>query len=179
MAVDLSSAPKAPPRNARQSRPTTNVVDSYRSPKAKDRQDAADGIFQLACFGLVMGHQYADAGAIGKYGPNIAKELATLADKNDGVAKLLDYLTEAGPYAGLITATMPLVIQLMVNHKMLKAEHVAGAGIVDPAALSAEVRADMARQTAVALRKQQEAEAELRNLAAETKSANGENPATE
>lgn len=183
MALDLSSAPVAPPRRtpgtkAAQSKPQTAQVIGYTNPKTKEREEAANGLFQLAGFGLILTKNYADAGAIGKHSPKISHELALLSEKNDGVAHILDYLTEAGPYAGLITAVMPLTLQLLVNHKILKAEGMSGAGVVSPEALSAEVRADMARQTAEAVRSQQKAENELRQLAAEA-SANGAVPQPE
>jgi hypothetical protein len=170
MALDLSSAP--PPRKtgvvkAAQGRATPAQIISYSNPKTKGREDAANGIFQLAGFGLIMTKNYADAGALGKHSPKISHELALLSEKNEGVGRVLDYMTEAGPYAGLITAVMPLVLQVMVNHNMLKAEGMPGAGVVAPAALEAQVKADMARQTAEALKAQREAEAELRTFAEE------------
>lgn len=180
MALDLSSAPTAPPRKgttarAVQSKSTPAQINSYVSPKIAAREEAANGIFQLAGFGLIMTKNYADAGALGKHSPKVSHELALLSEKNEGVGKILDYMTEAGPYAGLITALMPLVLQIMVNHNMLKAESLAGSGVVAPEALSAQVKADMARETAEALKAQRAAEAEVRMYAAEnTSTPNGE-----
>jgi hypothetical protein len=185
MALDLSEsrikAATPPPRKsaptARQTKATPAQVQSYVSPKQKDREEGANGLFQLAGFGLIVTKNYADAGAIGKHSPKISHELAVLADKNEGVAKFLDYLTEAGPYAGLITACMPLILQIMANHNMIKAEALAGSGVVAPAALEAGVKADMARQTAEALREQREAEEELKMYATptpESEAPNGE-----
>lgn len=173
MALDLTSAPKAPPRVTK-SRAVTpgGKTSNYVSPKTQEREDAANGLFQLGGFGLIVTRNYADAGALGKYGPGISHELALLSEKNEGVAKVLDYLTEAGPYAGLITAMMPLVLQIMANHNVIKPEAVAGAGVVHPDALSAQVKADMARATGEALRLQREAEQELATLADEVRKAN-------
>lgn len=158
MALDLD----APPRKA--------AARQARMPKAPSktsaREDAANGIFQLAGFGLILGRQYADAGAINMHGAPIAHELATLAESNDGIAKGLDYLLEAGPYAGLITAVMPLALQIMANHKVIRADLIAGGGVVPPEALEAEVKATMARQASEAIKRQHEAEAELRAMAA-------------
>lgn len=180
MALDLSNVATAPPRKttATARRTTTTAGPAqpqtlYASPKAKDREEAANGIFQLAGFGMIVTKNYADAGALGKYGPGIAHELAGLAEKNDGIAKILDYMGEAGPYAGLITAVMPLILQIMANHNMVKAEALAGAGVVAPAALSATVQADMARQTAEALKAQRDAEAEIRNIQADMQPKSG------
>jgi hypothetical protein len=62
---------------------------------------------------------------------------------------------------------MPLAIQIAANHGLVKAELVSGAGVVPPQALESQVKADMARQAAQALRMQQEAEQELARIAAD------------
>lgn|SRR5262252_2168927 len=163
MPVDLSNSAVAPPRSARGQTAAVKRV----SGKLAERREAVDGIFQLAGFGCIMMRQYADAGAIGMHSPPVATELVALSEKNESIARALDYLTEAGPYAGLIVAVMPLVLQIAANHGIVKAELVGGAGIVPPAALESQVKADMARQAAEALREQQRAEQELAALAAE------------
>ena len=163
MPVDLSQAVIAPPRATR----TGTSPAKRESAKLTERREAAEGIFQLAGFGCIIMRQYADAGAIGMHSGPIVNELVTLSEKNEGIAKVLDYLTEAGPYAGLIVAIMPLALQIAANHKVIKAELTAGAGVVPPEALESQVRADMARQAAEALRAQQAAEAELRELSAQ------------
>lgn len=162
MALDLSSAPTAPPRASRGKRvPSKPSTGSVSQTILEKREEGAKGIFQLAGFGLIVTKQYADAGAIAKHGANISHELAALADKNDGVAKLLDYFTEAGPYAGLVAAVMPFALQIMANHNMIRADMVSGAGVVSPDALTAQIQAEMAKERAEALKAQQEAEMEL------------------
>jgi hypothetical protein len=163
MALDLSGAAVAPPRSARGGSRGTPVKITT---KKEERREAVQGVWQLAGFGCVILRQYADAGAIGLHSEPITNELVDLADKNDRVAKALDYLTEAGPYAGLIVAVMPLALQVLTNHGLIRGELVAGGGVVPPAALESQVRADMARQATAALQAQQEAEAELARLAA-------------
>lgn len=164
MPVDLSNSVTAPPRSAKAARqtPATIKVNS----KLAARHEAATGIFQLVGFGLIVTRQYADAGAIGLHSGPITDELVKLSESNETIGKALDYLTEAGPYAGLIVAVMPLALQIMANHGLVKAELVAGGGVVPPQALESQVRADMARQAAEALRAQQTAEAELASIAA-------------
>lgn len=160
MALDLSAPP--PPRH-----PAARQARTPKAPsKTAAREEAANGIFQLVGFGLIVTRQYADAGAINMHGAPIAHELASLSEQNDGIAKGLDYLLEAGPYAGLITAVMPLALQLMANHGIVKAEMVAGGGVVPPESLTAEVKATMARQAAQAIQRQAQAEAELRDMVA-------------
>jgi hypothetical protein len=139
--------------------------------KSAAREEAANGILQLAGFACVVTRQYADAGAINMHGANIAREAALLAEQNEGIARGLDYIMEAGPYAGLIVAAMPLALQIMANHGLIRAELVAGGGVVPPAALEAQVRADMARQASEALRAQQAAEEELGLMAARMEAA--------
>lgn len=173
MALDLSSAPKSPPRSARSQ--MTSEANERRALRGKTaaREEAANGIFQLAGFGCIILRQYADAGAINMHGANISREVAILADQNEGIARGLDYIMEAGPYAGLIVATMPLVLQLAANHGLIKAELVAGGGVVPPAALESQVKADMARQASEALKAQQEAETELALLASQMTAPDG------
>jgi hypothetical protein len=135
--------------------------------KTSSREDAINGVLQLGHFGLILARQYADAGALSMHGPAISHEVAELANTNEKIAKTVDYFLEAGPYAGLVTALMPFALQIMVNHKMVKAEHVAGGGVVTPEALEAQTKAAMLRQAQEAIRAQHEAEAELRAMAAE------------
>lgn len=162
MPVDLTNAVSAPPRSARGSAAKPAVRANS---KLSARHEAATGIFQLAGFGCIILRQYSDAGAIGLHSGPIVDELVSLSDKNESIGKALDYLTEAGPYAGLIVAVMPLALQIMANHGLVKAELVAGGGVVPPQALESQVRADMARTAAQALQAQQTAEAELAALA--------------
>lgn len=168
MALDLSG-PVAPPRQTKAAQAQTRKV----SGKLAERKEAVEGFTQLIGFGCVVMRQYADAGAIGMHAPPVIDELVTLSDKNEKIGKALDYLTETGPYAGLIIAALPLVTQLMANHGLVKAELVSGMGVVPPQALESQVRADMARQAVEALRMQQEAEQELATMAAAMRSQDG------
>lgn len=166
MALDLSGAVQAPPRSARGASATAKRESVKVNGKLAARHEAATGIAQLVGFGCIVTRQYADAGAIGMHSPPIIDELVALSDKNETIGKALDYLTEAGPYAGLIVAVMPLALQIMANHGIVKAELISGAGVVPPQALESQVRADMARQASEALKAQQAAEKELASLAA-------------
>ena len=137
------------------------------SPKTKAREEAANGVGQLLAFGCMVTGNLADAGALGMHWPNVAHELAAVAESDERMAKGLDYLLEVGPYGNLIVVVLPLVAQVLANHKIVKAESLAGAGVVHPEALEAQVKTDMARQAAEAIRQQQAAEAEMRRLHAE------------
>lgn len=132
--------------------------------RQKAREEAANGIGQILSFGFMVAGQLADAGAIGLHWPNIAHEAAAVAETDQRMAKGLDYLLEVGPYGNLIVVCLPLVGQLLANHKVVKPEALAGAGVVHPEALEADVKASMARQAAEAVRQQRQAEAELMAL---------------
>ena len=158
----------APPRTSAGRAPKTRTTA-----KGNERREALDGFAQIIGFGCIVTRQYADAGAIGLHKDPIISELVDLADKNEKIARAIDYLTEAGPYAGLIVAVMPLAIQIAANHGLVKAELVSGAGVLPPAALEAGVKADMARQAAAAIQQQREAEAELARIAADLRPEDG------
>lgn len=161
MALDLSGAVKAPPRTTR----AATKAATQRSGKLAERHEAVTGLWQLAGFGCVIFRQYADAGAIGLHSGPITDELVSLSDKNEKIARAIDYLTEAGPYAGLIVAVMPLAMQIAANHGIIKAELAGSVGVVPPQALDSQVRADMARTAQAALQQQQQAEQELAAMA--------------
>jgi hypothetical protein len=146
--------------------PKKESVTSHTTIK-EDRRDAVDGIFQLAGLGCIITGQYADAGAITMHSPPISEEVAELAEKNQKIAGALDTLLEVGPYAGLIAAVMPLVLQILVNHKIFPADKMAGANIVKPEVLESQVKTQMARKAMEALQMQKDAEEELAKMQAE------------
>jgi hypothetical protein len=129
----------------------------------RKRRDSVNGILQLAGFGLMMGRQYADAGAISKHGPGITDEIARLAEDDARLADAVDRLTSVGPYGALIAAVSPLVIQVMVNHGRINAvPAMRDMGVVPKAELEAEIQAAMALQEQVALLRAQAWQGERR-----------------
>lgn len=175
MPLDLSSAPQAPPSRAGTTRTASTPRQTRANSKVSEREDALHGIVQLAGMGLIIAGQHADAGAVNLHGPGIAHEFAALSEKNEKIARGIDYITEAGPYAGVVMATMPLVLQLLANHKILRAEALTGAGVQSPDAIAATVKADLARQAHAAMQDQQAAERDLAALA-DAMRDNAENP---
>jgi hypothetical protein len=169
MAIDMSLA-TAPPRRtprASTSRQTSSATRSVSLPvktKKAEREEAVEGIFQLVQFACVVRGNHSDAGAIGLHGKPIAHETAELADKDERVAKSIDYLLNLGPYAGLIAAVTPLLIQVMANHNRIKTDGLAHMGIMSPKTLEAQSRAAFAKQALEAVKIQKEAEAELQKL---------------
>jgi hypothetical protein len=103
-----------------------------------------------------MTGNYADAAAIGIHSPAIAVEVVSLGKQNESIGKLIDYLDQVGPYAGLISATMPLVLQLLANHKRI--DHGKVPGLSSPAVLEAKVKAEMAAKAAQEMREAKKAQ---------------------
>jgi hypothetical protein len=128
------------------------------------RQEALDGVLQLVQFGCLAFGQFADAGAIGMHGPPMTVEIVKLADTNSKVAKKVDLLLEAGPYAGIVAASIPFLAQLFVNHNVFKAEQFANAGVVEPAQLEADMKTTMMRNAMAAMQERQRVEEEMREM---------------
>lgn len=174
MPVTQTAAPP-PVRNAGSTAAPRKVVQS----KTTDKHyaDAAESALHLIATGAVLVGWHADAAAISMHAETIAPEVGKLASQNEKLAAGLDWIAESGPYAALIEACVVLGLQLAANHKLVKAEKLASAGIVSPDVLTAEMRAKMAETAAQALKKQKDAEARL--LAAQKEIAstlNGQSP---
>lgn len=160
MPIDTSLISNAPPRTRQ-----TRAPSAPRKSRDEARNEAVNGIFQLASFGCVVTGNYADAAAIGMHSPTISSEVVKLGAQNDQVGKAIDYLNQVGPYAGLISAVMPLVLQLLANHQRLDASKVPG--LSDPRALEARVKAQMAQQAAEEMAAAQQAQAEYERTMAD------------
>jgi hypothetical protein len=157
--IKIETGRSAPPR--KETKPSVPVVNKTRN---GERVDAVNGVFQIVGLGCIMTGQFADAGAIDMHGPGIANEVAELAAKNDQVGKVVDSLLTVGPYGALVVAVMPLVMQLLANHKIVPAEKMAAGGVVSPTVLEAQVKTAMARQAMEAMQAQREAEQELQDM---------------
>lgn len=154
MALDLTSKTPAPP-------PARKRAASRPSGKTVEREEAINGIFQIGASGLLMFGQTADAGAISIHGPAIAHETAVLADNNTGLAKIVDYITAVGPYAALFAASMPLVLQILVNHKKLPAAPLSQFGVMEPNVMAAKAEVEAMRQQEIMLREVEAAQKAL------------------
>jgi len=169
MPVDLSSMNvKGPPRKSETPRrgrpPASNKKDA--------RTEAVIGVFQLVQFACVTTGNHADAAAIGMHAENISHEIVNLADVNEGIAKAIDYLLTVGPYAALVTACLPLVLQVAANHGRVPPNT---PGVIPTELLEARFKADMLAQKAELERQAQEArEAIARMQADEHAQSNGQ-----
>jgi hypothetical protein len=103
-----------------------------------------------------MTGNYADAAAIGQHSPGISTEIVKLGAQNETIGRGIDYLDEVGPYAGLISATMPLVLQILANHKRI--DHGKVPGLSSPEVLESKVKAQMAAKAAQEMREAQKAQ---------------------
>jgi hypothetical protein len=130
------------------------------------REEGLAGLGQIATAVCVMTQNYADAGAFDMHFPGVAHEVAVLAEDNEKVANIVDRIVQVGPYAALLTATMPLVIQLLINHDRIKAEAAGllGGKVMSKEALTAKVTADIERTRAQYMREAEEAKAEAARL---------------
>lgn len=128
------------------------------------RQEALNGVLQIAQFGCLAFGDFSDAGAIGVFGPPIVDETVTLAKDNEKVAEKVDLLIKVGPYAGLVAATIPFLAQLMVNRGIFKAEQFGNAGVMEPAMLETQMKTQVLHKAAEARRQQMEAQETLARL---------------
>jgi hypothetical protein len=129
------------------------------------RTEAIGGLGQIAQAILVATRQYADAGAVGMYFPNVAAEVAKLADHEEKIARLIDPLLQVGPYTGLLAAVLPFAMQIAVNHGRIQPGVM---GTVPADMLDAQMQTVVTKAAVEAKRAQKAAEAELKRIQAET-----------
>lgn len=166
----ITQAPKSPGKTSspRSATPSSVSVSAIESPRDKDRREGVEGVFQFASMFALMRGQYADAGAFSLHAPNIGHEAALLGKKNEQIGKVLDLLGQAGPYAGIAFAVLPLVAQLAVNHERIEADKAVGIkGVMPKAALENKVKAELAEMELAALQERKRSEEALAQLKAE------------
>jgi hypothetical protein len=133
----LRSAAQVPPKGTAAGKLTVGQA------KLRENEEAVNGIFGLGAFALMLVKQPADAMAISIHGPGISHEIAVLAETNETFANLIKYITNVGPYAALVTAVMPLAMQLAVNHEKVSADSIPMDGIVSKQTLLDRAQAQM------------------------------------
>jgi hypothetical protein len=84
-------------------------------PQPMNRSQAIQGLFGAIALPLAV-VQPADAAAIALHSEPIGDAVAETAANDPRFAALVDRLVHAGPYAALLGAVAPLVLQLMANH---------------------------------------------------------------
>lgn len=172
MPIDMSAA-KAPPARAQRAKAANRansaaqVTVNSGFTSAEMRFDGLMGLGQLGQGACLMTKQYAQAATFGQHWQPIAKELTNLSQSQPTVAKYVDLIIAVGPYAALIQAVTPFLMQTAANYGLINAESATGGGIVPPAVLEAQMKADYARMQAQAIREQQEAIQEAQRAQAE------------
>ncbi len=143
---------------------SSRTVSRKTSNLTQEREECVAQLGMFAQVPLIATRQFADAGAIGVYWPSIAHELAVLAETQEPIARVIDPLMTVGPYAGLIAAALPMVMQFAVNHGRIKPGSMR---TVPASVLQAQVETSMAQTELHALRMQQEAEEQAARARAE------------
>lgn len=160
MPIDMSAAPAPAKKRTPNTRAVTKSATTTKVETESLHQRRTNGILgaaQMVQAGCIMLGLKADAAAIGRFAGPIAPELANCAETSDVIAKPVDFLIEAGPYGALITTAIPLILQLLANHKVISASSLGGQGIVPPEVLEAQMDAEMLRLQAAAAQEQREA----------------------
>lgn len=175
MAFDATKRPGPPPAKT----PAKPKVTPAQTAKRNAREEGINGLFQLGAAVCMMTGQHADAAAFGTHGPKIAPEVAAIAEDYERVGDVIDKLIAVGPYAGLLTAVLPLALQLAVNHGRGNAAVFADFGVVSKETLEAQGQAAALRQATIAIEAQRHAEAEFvaaQRAAMRAQSENGARP---
>jgi hypothetical protein len=128
--------------------PSRKPKASASSRKAAQGADYAQGLqdmmvgptVALTIAGMKRPELLADAATLELHLPPIADALGKLAAERPEVAAMLDRLMSAGPYTALLSATVPLVLQLGANHGLLKGGML---GTMPPEALIMEMPRDI------------------------------------
>lgn len=146
-----SPAGRRPEPGSRRSRRAAGARSPARKPKtaggskkaaqgadyAQGLQDMMAGpLIGLTLAGMKRPELLADAAALEAHLPPIADALGKLAADRPEIAAMLDRLMSAGPYTALMSATVPLALQLGANHGLLKGGMF---GTVPPEALIMEL----------------------------------------
>jgi hypothetical protein len=162
--MPITANPAAPPKTTRKASPaqspglTANITPL--AGRSKERAEGLEGWLQVASIVCISRGWHADAGAIGIHGTKLAEETARTAENAEPLGKVLDFLAMSGPYAALMGAALPFVAQILMNHHVIP-EAMALEGVVPPAMLEAQVKAELAEVQLSALKAQQDAETRL------------------
>lgn len=101
-----------------------------RAYKSKSKTDYRPGFLGLAQMGSFVASFFSpiDAIAVQDHASNIAEAVQVTADNDPKFAAAMDRILSAGPYAALLSATIPMVVQILHNHDKVPGEIVKGMG---------------------------------------------------
>lgn len=169
MALNLAGGP---PPTVTKTRTKTATPKS--TAQLEVREEGLNGIGQIASFLCLMTSNIADAGAIATHGPGLAHEAAVLAETNKYAAKGIDLLVGVGPFAAILAAAAPLLLQIAVNHKKMPASPaLLQFGVQSPETMEAQARIRVMEMQAEMAKAEREAQTRLSELQREATS-NGE-----
>jgi hypothetical protein len=122
--VITDADPEAPFGRFKNGKPRKNPPKGVSAPRAKSpyksktKTDYRPGFLGLAQLGAFAASFISplDAVAVTDHAPRIAEAVQVTADNDPKFAAAMDRILSAGPYAALISATVPMVIQMMHNH---------------------------------------------------------------
>jgi hypothetical protein len=135
---------KAPGRPRKAAEPRVQAPSAAdKGQKPKDYTEALTGVMQLA-WGVTAPLAPADAAAIKISTPAMVKAWNGLAQENARVARGIDWLTSGSAVGAAVMVTVPLVLQLGVNHGVVPHQRLAKLGVRDPAELAEVTRQDIA-----------------------------------
>lgn len=101
--------------------PDPTLIDPRkRSMRAKAYEKKTRGLFRTAFLGLCQSERtVADSAAIYMHAPEVSARLGDLADDTKWVARGIDWLSDGteNAAAALISASIPLVLQVVRNHE--------------------------------------------------------------
>ena len=160
---DATPPKRTTPRASSNAKNQEVAAQAYQSQHQR-RREGVEGLGQAASLILLVRKQFADAAAVGMHAPPIAEEMAKIADSNDTWAKWLDYFSMTGPYAGLVKASLPLMLQIMANHGTIPTEAGAALGVVSPRTLELKGKVEQEKVEAALLLSIQEARRETEQM---------------
>lgn len=135
--VITDADPEAPYGRFKNGKPRKNPPKGVSGPKAKagnykakTKTDYRPGFLGIAQLGAFVASFVSplDAVAVTDHAPRIAEAVQVTADNDPKFAAAMDKLLSAGPYAALISATVPMVVQMLGNHGKVPPEVVKGMG---------------------------------------------------
>lgn len=106
------------------------------------------GIGAMVTFGRRSVPMQANAMTLARYGPDVCDALGDIAEQDPRWAGAFDRVMGAGPYAELAEKLSPLVLQLLVNNRVVPLEVGRHMGAEDPEMLAAMLRASAAERAA-------------------------------
>jgi len=118
--------------------PTPAMPHRKVSSKGVDYRPGLYGIAQLSAAALVA-FSPLDAAAITTHSPPLIEAIQVTAENEPGFASLLDKILSFGPWGLLVSASLPLIVQILHNHEVIPANIATTVGAKSREALLVEL----------------------------------------